>query len=94
MPWNQTAREQYKREAVRYESDLTDAEWATIASLFPSPNRRGRPRKTDQGRVYRPNEAALVGLCGPLPGWVGVVVPGVSNLEPPYHETYFPPSFR
>ena len=51
MPWNQTTREQYKREAVRYESDLTDSEWAAVESLFPSPNRRGRPRKTDQGRT-------------------------------------------
>ena len=38
---------------MRYESGLADAEWVAIASLFPSPNRRGRPRKTDQGRALR-----------------------------------------
>ena len=62
LAWNRTAREQYKREAVRYESDLTDAEWATIASLFPSPNRRDVPARLTKDGLYGPNEAALVRL--------------------------------
>ena len=30
MPWNETTRKQYSRETGRYESDLTDAEWALL----------------------------------------------------------------
>jgi putative transposase len=30
---------------MRYTSDLTDAEWQWIASCFPKPNKRGRPRE-------------------------------------------------
>ncbi len=31
MVWSRTTREQYKREAVGYESDLTAAEWGLRA---------------------------------------------------------------
>ena len=42
--WNATTREQYTRTAARYETDLTDAEWAVIAPHMPPPAKRGRPR--------------------------------------------------
>ena len=42
--WNPTTREQYTRTAARYETDLTDAEWAVIAPHMPPPAKRGRPR--------------------------------------------------
>ncbi|RJT18577.1 IS5 family transposase [Mesorhizobium waimense] len=51
MPWTETTRPQYVRRCARYASDLTDAEWALIARLMPSPNRIGRPRKTDLREV-------------------------------------------
>lgn len=42
--WTLAARRQYSRDGLRYETDLTDAEWTLIAPLLPEPNRRGRPR--------------------------------------------------
>ena len=63
MPWDQTTREQYKREAARYESDLTDSEWAAVESLFPSPNRRGRPRKTDPRVLFDAIQYLLATGC-------------------------------
>ena len=47
MPWNDTARIEHRRDAVRYPSDLTDREWALIAPLLPPAKRGGRPRTTD-----------------------------------------------
>jgi transposase len=51
MPWTETTRPHYERRCPRYASDLTDVEWALIAPLMPSPNRIGRPRKTDLREV-------------------------------------------
>ena len=47
MPWNDTARTEHRRVAVRYPSDLTGREWALIAPLLPPAKRGGRPRTTD-----------------------------------------------
>src|SRR5580704_8309285 len=47
MPWTEITREQYRRDELRYASDMTDAEWGLIKRLLPRANRRGRPRKTD-----------------------------------------------
>jgi transposase len=42
--WNPTTRRQYSRNQPRYETDLTDAEWAVIAPLLPrSASRRQKP---------------------------------------------------
>ena len=46
MPWSEITRPQHRRTALRYASDLTDAEWTLIAPLMPDPSRLGRPRKT------------------------------------------------
>jgi putative transposase len=51
MPWTEITRPHYERRCPRYASDLTDQEWALIAPLMPSPNRIGRPRKTDLREV-------------------------------------------
>ncbi len=51
MPWTETTRPQYERRCRRYASDLTDVEWALIEPLMPTPNRIGRPRKTDLREV-------------------------------------------
>ncbi|MCC8949071.1 MULTISPECIES: IS5 family transposase [Bradyrhizobium] len=51
MPWTKITREQYRRDDLRYASDMTDAEWAVIRRLLPRANRRGRPRKTELRRV-------------------------------------------
>lgn len=47
MPWTEITREQYRRDKLRYASDMTDGEWALIKRLLPRGSRRGRPRKTD-----------------------------------------------
>src|SRR4051794_8855073 len=41
--WTPTTREQYSRTALRYETDLTDAEWAVIEPHMPRPAKLGRP---------------------------------------------------
>lgn len=51
MAWTEITRPHYERRCPRYASDLTDEEWALIAPLMPSPNRIGRPRKTDLREV-------------------------------------------
>lgn len=40
-------RDDYAREAVRYASDLSVAEWVAIVPLMPDPKPVGRPRKAD-----------------------------------------------
>jgi len=47
MSWTKTTRKQYRRDGLRYASDLTDAEWKLIARLLPKPKRMGRPREVD-----------------------------------------------
>jgi len=46
MPWTEITRRQYRREGLRYASDLTDAEWTLIEPFMPSPSPIGRPRTT------------------------------------------------
>jgi hypothetical protein len=47
MAWTEITRPQYRREGLRYASDLTDAEWELLAPLMPAPSQIGRPRETD-----------------------------------------------
>src|ERR1700758_5502072 len=42
--WTETTRAQYRREGLRYASDMTDAEWALIEPHLPAPKALGRPR--------------------------------------------------
>ncbi len=41
--WTPTTRRQHSRDHLRYETDLTDAEWALVEPLMPAPKQRGRP---------------------------------------------------
>ena len=50
--WTPTTRRQHSREGLRYETDLTDAEWAVIAPLLPAPARRGRPPKWPMREIF------------------------------------------
>lgn len=45
MPWTKITRAQYRRDGLRYASDMTDEEWALIAHRLPPRQRLGRPRK-------------------------------------------------
>lgn len=47
MPWTKTARQEYRRNASRYASDLRDGEWALIAPFMPPAKKIGRPRTTN-----------------------------------------------
>ena len=47
MAWSEITRRQYRREGLRYASDMTDAEWALIAPLMPVRCAIGRSRETD-----------------------------------------------
>jgi len=51
MAWTEITRLQYRREGLRYASDLTDGEWSLIAPLMPAPSPIGRPRTTDLRQV-------------------------------------------
>ena len=44
--WTETTRRQYRREGLRYASDVTDQEWALIEVVLPPGKKRGRPRTT------------------------------------------------
>ena len=47
MAWTEITRDQYRRDGLRYASDMTDGEWALLAPLLPPPCRLGRPRRVD-----------------------------------------------
>jgi transposase len=47
MPWTETTRGHYRRERLRYASDMTDTEWSWIEPFMPPPLRLGRPRETE-----------------------------------------------
>ena len=51
MSWNETTQAQHKRPLERFETDVTDAEWALVSALLPMPSRLGRPRCTDLREV-------------------------------------------
>lgn len=51
MPWTETTRANYRRDGLRYASDLTNAEWELIEHQFPPRRPLGRPRTTDLRRV-------------------------------------------
>jgi len=44
MSWTEITRAQYRRDGLRYASDMTDVEWELIEPLMPARCRRGRPR--------------------------------------------------
>jgi transposase len=47
MAWTEITRRKYRRDGLRYASDLMDAEWALIEPLLPPASPLGRPRETD-----------------------------------------------
>lgn len=63
MPWNRTTRKHYKRDRRRYESDLTDREWAVVEPMIPKQGRLGRPCKTDLREVFNAIEYVLATGC-------------------------------
>jgi transposase len=49
--WTPTNHAQHSRAGLRYESDLTDAEWPTLAPFLPRPCSRGCPRKWEMRKI-------------------------------------------
>jgi transposase len=49
--WTEITQLQYRRDGLRYASDVSDAEWAQIEALLPVPKRLGRPRTTQMRQV-------------------------------------------
>jgi len=50
--WTVENRGRYKREQLRYPSDVTDEEGAAIAPLIPPARRGGRKRSVDIREVF------------------------------------------
>ena len=71
MPWNRacprpdrgTTRKDYKRNDKRYESDVTDKEWAIIEPMLPEQGPMGRPRQTDLREVLGAIQYVLATGC-------------------------------
>ena len=49
--WKPEHRGAADRRGLRYESDLTDGEWALVGSLIPPAKRGGRPRTVNVREV-------------------------------------------
>ena len=47
MVWTEITRRQYRRDELRYASDVTETEWRLLAPLMPPPCKVGRPREID-----------------------------------------------
>lgn len=45
MSWTEITRAQYRRDSLRYASDLNDAEWLLLSFFLPAPCHLGRPRE-------------------------------------------------
>ena len=49
--WTETTQPQYRRDGLRYASDVTDQEWAAIETLLPLLKQLGRPRTAPMRQV-------------------------------------------
>ncbi|MGH9625866.1 MAG: IS5 family transposase [Bryobacteraceae bacterium] len=49
--WTETTQPQYRRDGLRYASDVTDAEWVLIEGFVPAAKKLGRPRTTAMREV-------------------------------------------
>jgi len=73
--WTKITRAQYRREELRYASDMRPAEWQQVAPLLPPPHRLGRPREWDLRVIV---EAMLYVL------WTGCPWRALPKEFPPY----------
>ena len=63
MAWNRTTRKDYKHDDARYESDVTDKEWAIVEPMIPKQGHLGRPRQTDLREVFNAIQYVLATGC-------------------------------
>src|SRR3954465_7497941 len=77
--WTPATRRQHSREGLRYETDLTDAEWAVVEPLLPPRPKqngsrlpRGGPTMADIGAEFYPGritaQVTPMPLCGTCHG--------------------------
>jgi putative transposase len=62
MSWTEITRQQYRRDGLRYASDMTDVEWKLIEPLMPGRCRRGRPREISLRVIM--NAILYIAACG------------------------------
>ena len=72
MVWTKITEQQYRRDDLRYASDMRDSEWRLLAPLMPPPSRVGRPREVDlrggeRDLVYRSDRLPMAGVAKGLP---------------------------
>src|SRR5258708_7840321 len=63
MSWTEITREQYRRDQLRYASDMTDAEWLLLSPFLPGPSRVGRQREVDLRAVMDAVLYILATVC-------------------------------
>jgi putative transposase len=63
MSWTEITRPKYRRDDLRYASDLTDAEWQIIAPFMPERSLLGRPRTVDLRMVVNAIQYILMTGC-------------------------------
>ena len=74
--WTPATRRQHSRDELRYETDLTDAEWALLEPLMPEPNPRGRPREWPLREIMNAIFYVL------RAGWLGDCFPTICRPGP------------
>lgn len=84
MAWTKIIRRQYRRDWLRYASDLTDAEWELIASFMPAPWRIGRPRETDLRAVV--NTIIYMASTGAMWRQLSKEFPPYSTMQSYFYE--------
>jgi transposase len=53
MVWTEITRPKYRRDGLRYASDMTNDEWNLVVQFMPEPRRLGRPRMADLRAVVQ-----------------------------------------
>jgi putative transposase len=67
--WTPTTRRQHSRKSLRYETDLTDEEWAIIEPFLPASPARGRPHKWNMREIVNAIFYVLRGVVAQLVSW-------------------------
>src|SRR5207302_106878 len=60
MSWTEITREQYRRDGLRYASDVNDAEWLLLSFFLPARCRIGGPRGFDAAKKIRGRKRHIV----------------------------------
>ena len=77
--WTETTRRQYRREDLRYASDMTDPEWALIEPHLPAAKPLGRPRCVARRRLWWPLDDNYIGRLGFAEAEVIKVPPAIAG---------------